>query len=210
MVNLLENIGNVIQNAVLAVMVLYLLLQSRKVNKISRRALCFMAGGLFCHLLGNIFWTLYLLIRQELNPQYVSASDVAAIGGFLFYISVYSLCLYQRREGHKPWKLWIMPLVVLLNVVIWMVFYGEYILNLVWGIPMIVLAWYASYGIWQSHATGQKELLSFYWATQVFLIVELILFISGSGLYEIMNFGLTFAFIFMAVSLERGVVRCCI
>ena len=210
MITFLENIGNMIQNAVLAVMVLYLLLQSRKVDKTSQRALYFMAGGLFCHLLGNIFWTLYLLIRNELSPQYVSASDVAAIGGYLFYISVYILCLHRRMEERKPWKLWIMPLFVLLNVVLWMVFYGDYILNLLWGIPMIILAWYASYGIWQSYLTGQKELLPFYLATQAFLVVEMILFISQSRLYDIMNFGLTFVFVFMTVALERGVRRCCI
>lgn len=213
MIETLGNIGNVIQLTGLVTLVLYLLLQSRKVSNQYRSALYFMAGGYFCQVLGLVFWTLFQIIQSRMYPKYFSAYDVCSVGGFLFFISIYSVCLHQKIEGMilwKTWKLWVLPMIVFLNMVAWMFIDHNYVINFLWGICMIALALYASYGILQTKRTGQKALLPYYRSTVAFLIVDLILFVSPSVMYLIMDFMLTITLAVMAITLVRGVKQCCI
>ncbi len=209
----LEDIGNIIQLTAMVILVLYLLMQSRTVRVPYRSALYFMAGGYFCQVLGLVFWTLFQIIQNGMYPKYLSAYDVCSVGGFLFFISVYSVCLHQKIEGMilwKTWKLWVLPVIVLINMVAWMLIDHNYVINFLWGICMIVLALYASYGLLQAKITGQKALSPYYWSTVVFLIVDLILFVSPSVMYFVMDCMLTIVLVLMAVTLEKGVRQCCI
>ena len=86
----LEDIGNIIQLTAMVILVLYLLMQSRTVRVPYRSALYFMAGGYFCQVLGLVFWTLFQIIQNGMYPKYLSAYDVCSVGGFLFFISVFS------------------------------------------------------------------------------------------------------------------------
>lgn len=213
MITVLGNIGNVIQFTGLVTLVLYLLLQSRRVSDRYRSALYFMAGGYFCQAMGLVFWTLIQIIQNGKYPKFFSAYDVCSVGGFLFFISIYSVCLHQKIEGMalwKTWKLWVLPVVVFVNMTAWMFIDHNYAINLFWGICMIALAFYASYGILQTKKTGEKAFLPYYWSTVVFLVVDLILFVSPSVMYLIMDLILTIVLAIMAIMLVRGVKQCCI
>lgn len=200
----MENVANIVQILVSAFFVLQLLFKSRHVKE--KTILYFMAGGIFCVFLGNVFWTLFLIIRKELYPVYFSACDGAWLGGYLFLISVLLMCRDKSIRQKHPWWCYLPPILVILNAVKWVFDFGEPIRNGLWGIAMTMLAWYVAEGMWHAGLSEKmKRFKPFYWSVILFLLIELLLFSSAGIVYSVINFLLTLTYVVMPLALEKGV-----
>lgn len=96
-----------------------------------------LAGAAACLFLGDVYWLAHLIIRGE-PPAIFSACDVAYIG-FLLMFNTALPGVDPQRLRQRPFAVW-MAVFTLMNVVAWMVWTGAWFNNLLWGVPMLLLA----------------------------------------------------------------------
>ncbi len=109
----------------------------RAVHGAERSALYVLAGAAACLFLGDVYWLAHLIIRGE-PPTIFSACDVAYIG-FLLMFNAALPRVEPRHSLRRPFTL-CMAAFALFNAAAWMVWTGVWLNNLLWGIPMLVLA----------------------------------------------------------------------
>lgn len=200
----MTNIVNALQIIISALSVLYLLAESRRVEE--KKILYFMAGGMFCQFLGNMFWTLYLLIRKVSYVTYTSAADAAWLGSFLFIITVHLFCRNNINHLRKhPLWMHVFPVFILLNTIKWIITGGEIFLNSMWEIVLCMLAWYNMEGFWLLKTEKKLHIWKpFYISVLLFLIIDIILFSCDGMMYSIVNLCLTVPYILMPIALVKG------
>ena len=96
-----------------------------------------LAGAAACLFLGDVYWLAHLIIRGE-PPAIFSACDVAYIG-FLLMFNTALPGVGPQRLRQRPFAVW-MAVFTLMNVVAWMIWTGAWFNNLLWGVPMLLLA----------------------------------------------------------------------
>lgn len=201
--SVLEDICNIIQIILTAFLVFFLLLKSRRVKE--KTILYFMAGGVFCEFLGNVFWTFYHLIYTNTYPAYVSACDAAWLGGYLFLTTILFLSRGEKIEQKHPWWTYLLSIIVIVSMLHWIIVTKNLFVNIVWGIVMLMLSWYDMEAIWYAQIKKEKRYNPFYFSIFFFLLVEICLFSSSGMVYSVMNVFLTVALLIMPLTLIKGV-----
>lgn len=96
-----------------------------------------LAGAAACLFLGDAYWLAHLIVRGE-TPVIFSACDVAYVGCWLMCnAALPGAPLRALRE--RPFAAW-MGLLALFNGVAWIVWTGEWITNILWNIPLLLMA----------------------------------------------------------------------
>lgn len=95
-----------------------------------------LAGAAACLFLGDAYWLAHLIIRG-VPPVIFSACDVAYIG-FLLMVGTALSRVEPLRLSKAPFSVG-MLVFSLLNIAAWMIWTGEWFVNLLWAVPMLLL-----------------------------------------------------------------------
>lgn len=90
-----------------------------------------------CLLLGDAYWLAHLIIRGNV-PEILSACDVAYVGMWLIFHA--ALPRPQKLSGRQAALAALMGVFTVLNGVGWTVWTQHWLLNLIWTIPLFLLA----------------------------------------------------------------------
>jgi hypothetical protein len=193
-----ESLSNTVQLFVMiALSALMLVMAPRAEN---RTAAWIMTGGFLCAMMGNLFWSLYILLRKE-TPPYFSASDIAWIGSYCFFVASYKVTFPQREK--VPWTAHIPAATVLCNIPIWIWYSGGHIAqNLIWGAALTMFAFYTGEALYRTRDMD-RALRMRAMAQMLFLTAELLLFVSYGSAYYIFDFIVTAAYIALALTFVR-------
>lgn len=131
----LEEASNLIQMTVAMTSFLVIVLRSSRKKE---QIISFLAAaGYFCGFLGNVFWSVFLIMKGY-TPSYFSACDIAWLGGFLFFAAA------QRMINHDGkvicFSSVIFAMVIIINTASWIFAGGRVAVNIIWGAALIVLA----------------------------------------------------------------------
>lgn len=195
----LESISNVTQMAVLLVIVVWVWLFSGRTKEptIAR----FFGLGAFTVFLGDLFWSVYILLFGE-APSGISPADIAWIGGYCFLIGFLQITV---RGKHQPLWLFIMPLLVACDAGVWISWangnFGSILNDIVYAIMLGVLSWF----IFANLRSGSRAMRPFYFSAAFYLIMELTLFTSWGVMYAVFDFITTGSIIAMSVTFVRGI-----
>lgn len=118
-----------------------------------------LAGAAACLFLGDVYWLAHLIIRGE-PPAIFSACDVAYIGFLLMFntalpgrgSAAFASAALRGMDGGFT----------LMNVVAWMVWTGAWFNNLLWGVPMLLLAAHSACW-WKKTCPGPDEPFFSHW-----------------------------------------------
>lgn|GEM_PF-598072 len=164
-------------------------------------AVCFLAMRIMCFALGSLYYELFYLLKKA--PPYVSAADVAWIGSFYFIIAS---CYLLGIKSHKtPFYAYFFAGAIVVVMLIISLLYGHFILNLLWAIPMAVLAKCAGEGVYISKNEEYKRLLPFFISIIMSLFYELMMFLSWGMVYVIFDALWTVGIISTVLTLYKGV-----
>ena len=166
-------------------------------------ALSFLLLGQLGLALGDLYYLLHILLRGSVT-LYVSSADISWIGCYYSFVAAHFLLELPVQK--TPWYAWAMAGVTALDFVVVVIWYGEPILNFFWSIPMIWLAWCAGVGL---HCTkkGQPraEMHPYYIALTLFLLSELLLYLSSDVAYLVMDTAMTISALALAPTFYKGV-----
>lgn len=198
-----EKFSNVVQCLALAPLCLWMALHGRKTRRPA--VFYFIAGFFFCLFLGDLFWSLYIVLRG-VAPNYFSASDVAWAGSLCFQIGTYRLL--EKEKIRTPWLGWTLCFITAIDLAICIALYGHWASNLLWSAVLIPFSRDIGTNLFQTlQGENESALRPFYLWTAAFWAVELGMSLSWGIVYVTLDFMLTVTFIMMAVSLVRGVER---
>lgn len=119
-----------------------------------------LAGAAACLFLGDVYWLAHLIIRGE-PPAIFSACDVAYIG-FLLMFNTALPGVGPQRLRQRPFAVW-MAVFTLMNVVAWMIWTGAWFNNLLWGVPMLLLAAHSAMLVEKDLPQARRTVFSHWW-----------------------------------------------
>ncbi|NLU24887.1 MAG: hypothetical protein GXW99_09345 [Clostridiales bacterium] len=192
-----EQVVNLIQMATLLFLSNWVWLEARRTQE--ETAVHIFAAGLFSFFLGDLFWTVHLLVKG-CAPAVFSPADIAWIGQFVWLFSaVRSLC--PKGTPH-PWWIGVLPAAVLANYIVWITYMGcEPFTNALWCVAIMLFAWQTGCGL----AAKGNRLHPFFVSATAYLLAELLLFLSGGVLYAVMDLLVTVCVVLMSITLLKGV-----
>ena len=100
-------------------------------------ALYAVTGAVVCLFLGDVYWLAHLMIRGS-TPVILSACDAAYLGFWL----ILNAGLPRAAQPEKSSKAFaaLMGVFILLNCIGWMVWTSSWLINLLWAIPLMLIA----------------------------------------------------------------------
>jgi len=195
----LESISNMTQMfAALAIIIFVWAFSNRTKEPVIAR---FFALGTFTFFLGDLFWSLYILLFGE-APSGVSPADIGWIGGYCFLIG---LMQTMSRGKRRPRWLFVIPLIVAIDAGVWISWangnVGSIISDVVYGIVISVMGWH----IFANLAVNNKVMRPFFISAACYFIAEIALFTSWGDMYAVFDFSVTAAIIAMAVTFMKAI-----
>ena len=195
----LETVSNVIQMLVLLALVILLWFRAGKTK--NPTIVRFFTFGLFSYFMGDVFWSLYLMLMDK-APDGFSAADIAWLGSYCLLTGIMQMMGVKGRGN--SWIVWLVTAFVAANAVSWNLLWSDnYLSNCLWGIVIVIFSWYATAGLCLTRGTMRP----FYISLEVMLLIELIMFQSWGIVYTLMDFALTLNMVIMPVILLRCIER---
>jgi len=195
----MEDVSNVTQMIVLICIFIYACRAAAGTKEpvIAR----FFALGIFTCLLGDVFWSLYILLFKE-APSGISPADIGWIGAYCFLIGFMQI---TSRGKHRPKWLIIMPALVACDTAVWISWaqgnVGSIMNDVTYGIAFGVMFWYTFANI----VATRGPLRPFFISTACYLLMEMVLFTSWGAAYAYFDLMVTACLIAMAVTFVRGI-----
>lgn len=180
-----EDISNIVQLLVSLAVTGFLLLSMR--HSKCPNVTFYVAIGCCSMTLGDLYWQVHILLYQD-SPAVLSASDIAWLGEYFFYMAAH-FRLFPEREPVRP-PLWVyaFPALVVANCVWWIVVWGDVVWNVLWGISMSAIALCVSMGLFRIRQDSALRCYRpLYVAWGIWLLCQLVQFISGGWLYPVMD-----------------------
>ena len=106
-----------------------------------------------CFALGDLYWTLYLLLFST-TPQVFYVSEFGWVAGVIFLRMLQATLSSPEERASRSRKAWLAPLVGVPLLVFYCT-YGDILSNLIWCGMMIVLSLCAIRGL--DYASGQED-----------------------------------------------------
>jgi hypothetical protein len=170
---------------------------------LQRDAQFFLACALACFGCGDLFFFLHVLLRGAPADAF-SASDIAWIGSYCFLCAVHRALDFPRSR--PPVYAWLAAAACAAVFVLLIALYGDAVINILWGVPMVLLSWTVGVGLQQTGRTSPLHGLRPYYAAQAVLLgLNLALFLSWGTLYLVLDGLLTITLIGMSILFYRGV-----
>jgi hypothetical protein len=192
-----EQITNLIQMAVLLFLSNWVWLKAHGTK--NETAVHIFAAGLFSFFLGDLFWTVHLLVKG-FAPAVFSPADVAWIGQFIWLFCAERLL--TGEGARRPWWVWTLPVVVLANYLYWILALEcEPITNGVWCVAMMLPMWQTGCGL----ASGNRQTRPFFMMALIYMAAELTLFLMGGTAYAVVDLLVTGCTVLMSITLLREV-----
>lgn len=187
----MENVATLFQMLVLLTAGLVMLFQAKSHE--NGAPAYYLIGGLFCFFLGNSFFLIHTLLRG-IAPLYFSASDIAWIGGYWFFLE--SLRPPRRAKQVSHFSL-ILTIITVVVFIIIMHFHGHILLNLIWAIPLIGLAWRIG-----NHMPSPLSL-----SMVTILLLNLILFLSWGWVYVVVDVLMTLSLLSISLTYRKEALQ---
>lgn len=170
---------------------------------VNNTARAFLAGGLFCFALGDLFSELYMLLHGGW-PPYFSAADIAWLGSFCFFIAVHRQ-FWPGEKRPAPWYAVLMALLTVAVMVLYTVRYGSIAANILYTIPLAELSRLAGQGLHDTRkGAGREALRPYYASLAAFLGLELALLLSRGIFFALVDCLYTAALAAMGITFGRG------
>ena len=195
----LESISNVTQMIALIVIAIWVWAVSGKTKEpvIAR----FFALGIFTVFLGDLFWSVYILLFGQ-SPSGISPADIAWIGGYCFLTGLLQITVRGKR---RPRWLVIAPVIVACDAAVWLSWadgnFGSILNDIVYALVLGVMSWFVVANL----IDDNEAMRPFSIATMVYLIMELCLFTSWGIMYAVFDLAVTLSMIVMAVTFVKGI-----
>jgi len=195
----LETTSNVTQMILLTVIVIWVWKVAGKTKEpvIAR----FFGLGMFTSFLGDLFWSIYILLFDE-APSGISPADIAWIGAYCFLIGFLQITARGKR---RPRWLFVIILLIACDTAVWVSWaegnIGSILNDVVYGAAMCVMSWY----IFTNLSESEKTLRPFFIAAACYMVMELTLFTSWGRAYAYFDFMVTACLTAMAVTFIKAV-----
>ena len=166
-----------------------------------RTAVRVFAAGLFCYFLGDVYWTVHLLLRGS-TPAVFSPADIAYFCTMI-WISKTAELLTPRIQ-HRPWWTWALLVIPIGSYIAWVTWYGcEPFGNLLWCATQILLIWRTSNGL----AAANHQTRPFFAALMAFVLESQLLQLSWGRAYAFVDLLVTVCMAVMSVMLLKVVAK---
>jgi hypothetical protein len=170
----------------------------RAKRTVNPAAVSFLAGGLLCFAMGNLFYVLHYVLLGKINRSF-SASDIAWIGAYLFIIGAHQLLVWEKRKASWRPRLFVSAVLAVFTILI--ILYGNAAVNILWAVPLCLLAWFCGKGMDAAgKEKGKERLRPYYFLVLLFIAAECTLFLAWDGGYVVTDGVLT------AVTAAMGIV----
>lgn len=157
----LELEANIIQFVVIVVMTIWFAIKNRD-RFVLTRSLFF--WGMLAHILLNAYWLSMILVDGAGNYVTFTASDTATVATFLLWSTMYHL--ENKTDVHSEYAKKKLPvsqvLFCICNVVWWMLWSKNYVINLIWGITFALFSYMIFYNL-EMKGTFTKTIASIWY-----------------------------------------------
>ena len=132
-----------------------------------------------CFALGDLYWTLYLLLFST-TPQVFYVSEFGWVAGVIFLRMLQATLSSPEERASQSRKAWLAPLVGVPLLVFYCT-YGDILSNLIWCGMMIVLSFCAIRGlVYAARQTGAaRHMRYFHIGVLFFVCAEYLLWTAG-------------------------------
>ena len=183
-----------------------IVLIARAKRTVNPAAVTFLGGGFLSFSFGNLFYVLHYVLRGEINRN-LSASDIAWVGAFFFFIGAHQLLQWEKRNA--SWKSWMLAALIVTVFAHLIILYGGVFINILWGVPMLILSWFCGKGMDAAgREKGKEKLRPYYFSLCAFLVAECALFMSWGIGYVLSDVLVTAAMFCMGIFFYRENSAC--
>jgi len=172
-----------------------------------------LTGAFACYFLGDLFYTLYLLILNDYAPG-ISAAGVSYIGSYCFLLSI-GLGLTGEwteadKRSAKPYRRisFIAPVVVILLYLANVCLAGNPVINALFSIPLAFLAYYTLL-LFLTSKKSAPSIRGYHRTVLLFLFAENMMFLTSSFGFDIpfmvFDFMMSFTVLLMLRAAKKGV-----
>ncbi len=207
---ILELTNNVLQIATLGVLVI--LISRFFLQKPHLKFLLCFEGAFLCYFLGDIFWTLYFVIKGDF-PQYISISDISYVAAYLFLAACAMMMQkeYDIQETTKKDQFWgyVAAAASMVVCLICYLLVGGFFWNLMYALPLAILGYVTAINLRHSKMDdGRRNLFDYHRGILTFVILNNLMFLVSSmgwnNLYICCDFLTTVNFAFTVRFLLKG------
>ena len=160
------------------------------------------SAGLFCYFVGDVYWTVHLLLRGT-DPAVFSPADMAYFCTCIWLAKGAQLLTHQGEKRRPRW-VWAMLALPIGSYVLWITWYGcEPFGSLLLCASLSLLTFRAASGL----ALCEKRRRPFFAALLSFLLLILLLQLSWGRVYPFIDLAVTASVAVMSVLLLKGVAK---
>ena len=151
---------SVLLNIILTVVLILILIPSVKmiVKDRKRFLMLFFSMGCMCYLLSAFYWIAYEIIRPETRMPF--AADEIADCSLILLFSASLGTLLRDKKKNAPGELIFTFVYISANIFLWIMWSGEWVQDIVFGLPYYYFLWMIIRGIRSSKALNKVELIA--------------------------------------------------
>lgn len=173
---MIETLDNVLQLVVSGVCFLYAVIRAVKTSKRAWIVYALFCAGFF---LGDLYWSLYLILYGN-TPVISYIPDLSWAAAYLFMILLVQNLLGRTRINPDMWRMWIVPAFVAIMGIFFMT-KGDYLANIVTSVLMGIILWNALKGVEITKNKSRAEAPEYYvfMLAIIYCVLEYLLWISS-------------------------------
>ena len=180
----LDILSTILQCCVLA----FFIVKSTRIMSISKNCIFafFIVLAMACCLLSNLYWIAYDLINPDTRMP-IAANEIAECAAILLLSASLNSVLQNRKK--VPGEILFAFFYTAVNIVLWIVWSGEWFQDIFFGVPYIYFLWVLIRGLRTRESVPPKELYLMAATGVVTLALLALLPISEGNVYAFAKYG---------------------